>query len=600
MNNNNNLNKPKKPSRLKKKRKRNAAATTTTTANPSGEEESIRTSSRTTTTVLVADNNNNKEHTESTKHKVVESSSPLLIGRGISRSTVTSGENRVCIPPSTLSTVNATVATRNDSADASATISGMKENSFLRFVATKKKEHKAPSRSSLDICDKSDKKEDCSRTTQSHCSSVQENNVSCIKKGGIQLRQDPTNDDDHDHRDNHSNEKTSSNITKSGNITTKTNTKNKPNFRSPIDILEIETINYSNAIVNNDDANNANSNTNAYESHQHRQHLLEERTFRKNYYDAAYYSLIVDHLITKDYHDHCQNINHIENVMSTSTRQESLTDNHPILGSMHLLEQIQSSTCNDISTTFVEDDQVLHTTTTKTTDKNFLVWPKLCKRNQSIHHEKHPKKLKLGSNLMWNSFVLPKPSSQHLIPSKPEKKKKNCLGSDQLQTNLPIPMKTNGKLKIVCYQGATVRSDYNIDKPTSSTTTSCSTSNRSTNVDNKKLCTLFKDDIREFVDVKWLSPYTFLNDEGMGEGNMNYMEIQDCMYEGECALNGVLRYKIKLLDEDVLHKDKEEGCVYLQKEDGRKKSVDNEKATYGWISDRSRLKDDPYWIAIVL
>ena len=105
---------------------------------------------------------------------------------------------------------------------------------------------------------------------------------------------------------------------------------------------------------------------------------------------------------------------------------------------------------------------------------------------------------------------------------------------------------TRGTLKIISHHAATIRQDYDIHD----------------SIDSKCIGKLSFGKIRTFSQRKWLPPPS----------------SESCEEEEEDDLCGVYRYQIQLLQEDC---------------NGNNKG-------HGWISDRSRLKEDPYQIIQVL
>jgi hypothetical protein len=106
--------------------------------------------------------------------------------------------------------------------------------------------------------------------------------------------------------------------------------------------------------------------------------------------------------------------------------------------------------------------------------------------------------------------------------------------------------KAKGTLKIVSQHGATIRQDYNINDST----------------DSECIGKLSNGEVRNFIRKEWLPP-----------------PPPDPFEEDELDdLTGVYRYQIQLLQADHAGKNQ----------------------YFGWISDRSRLKEDPYKIIEVL
>lgn len=343
------------------------------------------------------------------------------------------------------------------------------------------------------------------------------------------------------------------------------------NYRTPFDILQIPT---NHAMMN-----------------QKSKRLCEEEKHCQTYYDPIYYSSIVDHYITNDYY---------KTVSITTTnptarpqgqqqnkkKKESDDDddddtrrnniavyNHPILGDMNLKLQTMEE---------AEEEQ----NGNDNNDRHFLIFPKVdesktdwCgRRIKNSQDEEKQNRLLLGVNISMDSLLFP-------TVNKEEEKRHHR--HSNIRTNLPIPLKTRGILKIVCYQGATVRTNFDIG------------GNVSYHDPNKKICVISKNDEREFVDVRWLSPYKSRgsnNSDDCIQMEESTSEDEDLINNDEAlnphgvlGLHGVLRYKIKLLDTDLSQNRKDESGA-----------PNGEIANFGWISDRSRLKDNPYWIAIVV
>ena len=120
------------------------------------------------------------------------------------------------------------------------------------------------------------------------------------------------------------------------------------------------------------------------------------------------------------------------------------------------------------------------------------------------------------------------------IPSSSLSYKLSSIYDDHINPKPAENLSYLGKLRIVHENGASVRDDFRIDG-------------------SNKICHLAKYEIRKYLTKQWLNPD--VNDD-------------------ECK--GVYRYKIILDDKDNYKT--------------------NKRNTYGWISDRSRLKDDPYII----
>lgn len=104
------------------------------------------------------------------------------------------------------------------------------------------------------------------------------------------------------------------------------------------------------------------------------------------------------------------------------------------------------------------------------------------------------------------------------------------------QYQMPHYPEGKGKIRVISSKGATVRNNFNIDS-------------------SNKVSHLQSGCIRSFAEKCWL--------------------VADNNDDDECV--GVMRYRIRLEADD-------------------KPQHSNEKLVYGWISDRSRLKDDPYSI----
>lgn len=108
-------------------------------------------------------------------------------------------------------------------------------------------------------------------------------------------------------------------------------------------------------------------------------------------------------------------------------------------------------------------------------------------------------------------------------------------------------------IKIVSEYGATIRTQYEINE----------------NHDSLAIGKLNFGEIRAIVESKWLDPPIVMSGDG---------------YDDE-KLVGVVRYKVRLFHSDVY------------KIHNEKTSFDSGKGLFGWISDRSRLEDDPFVIA---
>ena len=71
-------------------------------------------------------------------------------------------------------------------------------------------------------------------------------------------------------------------------------------------------------------------------------------------------------------------------------------------------------------------------------------------------------------------------------------------------------MPSKGRLKIICYQGATARKKFDIDED-----------------DNEQLSKQSKNDEREFVDLKWLpSPHSCSHDDHLHASSYNENDVQ--------------------------------------------------------------------------
>lgn len=130
---------------------------------------------------------------------------------------------------------------------------------------------------------------------------------------------------------------------------------------------------------------------------------------------------------------------------------------------------------------------------------------------------------------------------------------------------------TIGKfIKITSRNGATIRSKFDIDD----NCTHLDAENEGE--DSVVIGKLKVGDIRPVLQSKWLDPPL---EEANGDNNVGDDEFEDD------ELVGVMRYQIQLLECDLSSQNESE------------KSFNSRK---GWISDRSRLKDEPFTICKVI
>lgn len=125
-------------------------------------------------------------------------------------------------------------------------------------------------------------------------------------------------------------------------------------------------------------------------------------------------------------------------------------------------------------------------------------------------------------------------------------------------------------IKITSRNGATIRSKFDIDD-------NCTHLDGEIEGENSVVIGKLKvGDIRPVLQSKWLDPPL---EEANGVNNVGDDEFEDD------ELVGVMRYQIQLLECD------------LSSLNGSEESLD---LTKGWISDRSRLKDEPFTICKVI
>ena len=289
----------------------------------------------------------------------------------------------------------------------------------------------------------------------------------------------------------------------------------------------------------------------------------QEQQHLQQYYDKSYFAAHVDSYIQSSYENiHKWKENNDEknkgNPGLSTIVASSLSCsfyNHPILGKIQLKQEKKKS----------------YQTSTRDTSNSantFLSFPQSRKHtlNDIAQAKRRASSYILGSSIPSTLLSFP-PSQKRRRKYKNDSSScsKNEFSSIE-KTNFIIPMSSKGRLKIICHQGATVREKFDINED-----------------DNEQLIKLSKNDEREFVDAKWLSStYSHTDDN-----------LQTSTYdEEESNITGVMRYKIRLEMNDVINASPKKTSVV--------KNSDMEEDLYGWISDRSRLKKNPYWIAIVL
>lgn len=181
-------------------------------------------------------------------------------------------------------------------------------------------------------------------------------------------------------------------------------------------------------------------------------------------------------------------------------------------------------------------------------------------------------KSKLKSNNYNCPFALP--ASYSIVDKSNNAEFFRGDGQSVQEEVLNIPWKAHASIdkfiKITSRNGATIRSKFDID-------------DNSTHLDGEiegensvVIGRLQFGDIRPVLQSKWLDPPL---EEANGNNNIGDDEFEDD------ELVGVMRYQIQLLECD------------LSSQNGSEKSLDLRK---GWISDRSRLKDEPFTICEVI
>jgi hypothetical protein len=142
-------------------------------------------------------------------------------------------------------------------------------------------------------------------------------------------------------------------------------------------------------------------------------------------------------------------------------------------------------------------------------------------------------------------------------------------------------------IKIITKLGATVRTNYDIDEKRKGSSSIGSTT-------SEVIGKLHFGAIRPVVECKWLEkPSLFSMKKVWSEDEGLWHEEEASDEELEEELVGVMRYKVCLLPSDI-----------ILSHNGAGDNIDKDHIvhgmTHGWISDRSRLKSQPYQIAEII